>query len=106
LKPNTKIFLLFLQKALDIPASLVYCIQTMIKYTVTVDDEGTKRWIVDGKLHRTDGPAIEYADGEKHWFQNGKPIESMDLRLNSPMETSVGTKTTSFIEQMDLRLNA
>lgn len=24
---------------------------------------GTKRWYLDGKLHREDGPAIEYVDG-------------------------------------------
>jgi hypothetical protein len=23
-------------------------------------------------LHREDGPAIEYSDGEMHWFQNNK----------------------------------
>ncbi len=26
----------------------------------------------DGKRHREDGPAIEYADGDKEWFLNGK----------------------------------
>ena len=25
-----------------------------------------------GELHRTDGPAIEYADGSKEWYLNGK----------------------------------
>ena len=27
---------------------------------------------LEGKLHRTDGPAIEYADGHKEWYINGK----------------------------------
>jgi hypothetical protein len=44
----------------------------MITYTVTVDDNGDKSWYLDGKLHRTDGPAIEYADGSKSWFLNDK----------------------------------
>ena len=33
--------------------------------------DGSKCWYVDGKLHRTDGPAAEYADGSKYWFING-----------------------------------
>jgi len=33
---------------------------------------GTKEWWVDGKLHRTDGPAVEHADGHKEWYLNGK----------------------------------
>jgi len=37
-----------------------------------VDRYGTKRWRLNGKLHRTDGPAVEGADGTKAWFINGK----------------------------------
>jgi hypothetical protein len=33
---------------------------------------GTREWWVDGKLHRTDGPAIERSDGYKAWYLNGK----------------------------------
>ena len=33
---------------------------------------GTKAWFVDGKRHRKDGPAIEQGDGTKAWFVNGK----------------------------------
>jgi len=33
---------------------------------------GNKHWYKDGKLHREDGPAIEYSNGSKHWHQNGK----------------------------------
>jgi hypothetical protein len=32
---------------------------------------GDNFWMLNGDLHRTDGPAIEYADGTKSWFQNG-----------------------------------
>jgi hypothetical protein len=28
-------------------------------------DNGDKCWYLNGKLHRTDGPAIEYANGDK-----------------------------------------
>ena len=34
--------------------------------------DGTKYWYKDDKLHRTDGPAIEYTDGTKHWYKDGK----------------------------------
>jgi antitoxin component YwqK of YwqJK toxin-antitoxin module len=44
----------------------------MTKYTVEVQDNGTKRWYQNGKIHRTDGPAVENADGDKEWYQNGK----------------------------------
>ena len=35
----------------------------MNKAEVTVNDEGDRIWYLDGKLHREDGPAVEYADG-------------------------------------------
>ena len=34
--------------------------------------DGTKVWYVEGKRHRTDGPAIECADGDKVWYVDGK----------------------------------
>ena len=44
-----------------------------LKYRVEVDEDGT-RWYYnsDNQFHRDDGPAIEYADGSKHWYQNGQ----------------------------------
>jgi len=37
-----------------------------------ISSTGTKRWYNDnGKLHRTDGPAIEYLSGQKQWHHNG-----------------------------------
>jgi len=37
-----------------------------------IDDYGDKYWHLNGKLHRTDGPAVERADGHKAWYLNGK----------------------------------
>ncbi len=37
-----------------------------------IDSNGNKRWYLNGKLHRKDGPALEWADGFKGWFLNGK----------------------------------
>lgn len=44
----------------------------MITYKVKVDAEGNKEWYLNDKLHREDGPAIEYANGTKKWFLNGE----------------------------------
>lgn len=33
---------------------------------------GTKVWGINGLLHRTDGPAVEYSDGTKKWWLNNK----------------------------------
>ena len=43
----------------------------MIEYTVKVNN-GTKSWYLNGKKHREDGPAIEYANGYKAWYLNGE----------------------------------
>ena len=38
-----------------------------------VDKDGTIRYYNDkNELHREDGPAIEWADGLKEWYKNGK----------------------------------
>jgi hypothetical protein len=33
-----------------------------------------KKWYVNGELHRLDGPAIEWANGDKEWWIDGKAI--------------------------------
>ena len=33
---------------------------------------GSKEWWLNGKLHREDGPAIESVSGTKYWLLNGK----------------------------------
>jgi len=35
------------------------------------DVKGNKFWYKRGKLHREDGPAIEFANGHKAWYRNG-----------------------------------
>jgi len=30
------------------------------------------QWLLNGKYHREDGPAIEYPDGSKTWWLNGR----------------------------------
>jgi len=33
---------------------------------------GDKSWYINGLRHKEDGPAVEYADGTKAWYINGK----------------------------------
>jgi hypothetical protein len=42
------------------------------EYTVKVFDDGSKYWYQNDKLHREDGPAVEWADGSKYWYLNGE----------------------------------
>ena len=45
------------------------------KYYVTVDGASTTRWYKDAKCtirHRENGPAIEYSNGDRVWYQNGQ----------------------------------
>ena len=35
---------------------------------------GSKLWYLNGKYHREDGPAREWADGSKEWWLNGNFI--------------------------------
>jgi hypothetical protein len=54
------------------------------------DEYGTKRWFLNGKYHREDGPAVEYANGSKEWYLNDnylKPelaIKDSELKLKYP----------------------
>lgn len=33
---------------------------------------GSKSWFFNGKLHRINGPAVEWHDGSKQWYIKGK----------------------------------
>ena len=58
------------------------------EYVVRIYDSGDKEWRQNDKLHRLDGPAIEYANGIKYWYQNDKLH-----RLDGPaVEWSKGDK--------------
>ena len=39
---------------------------------IAVDNFGIKRWYLNGRLHREDGPAVECVNGSKAWYINGK----------------------------------
>lgn len=58
--------------------------------TLSVSIAGVKRWKVNGKLHRVDGPALEYPDGSYVWYHN-----NTIHRLDGP---AIYTKTTGILE--------
>ena len=44
-----------------------------LKYRVEVAKDGTRIYYNNaGELHRDEGPAVEYANGRKEWWQNGQ----------------------------------
>jgi len=42
------------------------------RYAIVRCVNGNKGWCLNGKYHRKDGPAIEWADGSKFWYLNGE----------------------------------
>ena len=40
---------------------------------IEINANGDKFYLKDGKLHREDGPAIEFVCGDCAWYQNGVP---------------------------------
>ena len=52
----------------------------MKTYKVTVDELNTIRWYNEqGKLHREDGPAVEYANSDKVWYINGEKLTEAEF---------------------------
>ena len=51
-----------------------------LKYHIEVDCHGN-RFYYNGAdlLHRTDGPAIEWADGTKEWWLNGEALTEAEF---------------------------
>jgi hypothetical protein len=39
-----------------------------MKNGIDIDREGNRFWLKDGRLHRLEGPAAEYADGSRAWW--------------------------------------
>jgi hypothetical protein len=39
---------------------------------LTINQQGTKLWYLNGELHCEDGPAVERTNGDKQWWLNGE----------------------------------
>ena len=47
--------------------------------SMIIDHYGNKSWWIKfNKLHREDGPAVEYADGDKAWCLHGKHYDDVN----------------------------
>jgi len=53
-----------------------------------IDKRGTNCYYnEDGEFHRIDGPAIEYADGDKSWYIEGQIYSEEEFnQYNRPVE--------------------
>ena len=40
---------------------------------------GVKFWYQNDQLHRTDGPAVEWADGDEFWYINGRMMTEYEF---------------------------
>ena len=47
-------------------------VDRQMKNGLVIDKEGTRCWYQNGELHRTDGPAVEWANRTVGWYQNGE----------------------------------
>ena len=63
----------------------------MIEYTVEVYSNGDTYWSLNGKLHREDGPAVEWARGHKFYYLNGKQMteEEHKAAINPVVEMTM-----------------
>jgi len=66
-------------------------------------DDGSKEWYLEGKRHRSDGPAVERADSILMEGRCGvfiiNSIERTDQQLNIHVGIRSGIITDSFIER-------
>ena len=46
-------------------------------YLVSIDFQGTERWLVGDSFHRVGLPAIIYCWGTTHWWQDGEYIKTL-----------------------------
>jgi hypothetical protein len=49
--------------------------------------DGSKSWWLNGKRHREDGPAVEYANGDKSWYLDGEKLWNREFLLKTAKET-------------------
>lgn len=46
---------------------------------IAIRSNGSKCWYKEGKTHREDGPAVEYYNGTKEWWIDGKEYDHILL---------------------------
>ncbi len=53
---------------------------------------GDKHWYIEGEYHRLDGPAVEIASGYKFWYIEGKEYSEVEFlkKTNKQVDTCEG----------------
>lgn len=69
---------------------------------------GDRVWYLNGKLHREDGPAVESVDGSKWWYLNGKYITEDEHARRTSKETiltmdEIAAKFGISVEQLKIK---
>jgi len=67
---------------------------------IVIHPNGFKEWWLDNKLHRLDGPAIEWANGHKEWYKNGElhRLDGPAFEANDTKEWYVDGKEVTELE--------
>lgn len=47
---------------------------------------GDRSWALNGKRHREDGPAVEWANGTKSWYLNGESVSEAEHKRRTAKE--------------------
>ena len=61
----------------------------MKEYKVEVHENGTRYWFINDKLHREDGPAIEYANGGNYWYIEGEGLTEEEFNNRNKVELTL-----------------
>jgi hypothetical protein len=48
--------------------------------------DGVKSWYLNGKRHREDGPAVEWSNGYKSWYLNGVKLTEEQFKKKTAKE--------------------
>ena len=62
---------------------------------IVLTDEHGKVYVVDGQVHREDGPAVECNNGNKAWFLNGKEVSEELCRNKAAAKKLIAGKSNN-----------
>ena len=70
--------------------------------------DGSKSWYLNGKRHHEDGPAIEWVDGSKWWYLNGQYFTEAEYARRTVKETiltldEIAAKFGVSVEQLKIK---
>lgn len=74
---------------------------------VEIDKNGSKRYYLNDKLHRVNGPAAEWGNGDKSWWINSKRVERTtqeQILHNETIKLGSITQFIDFIARCDILL--